>query len=346
MGLSLLGEVGLLVRCPICRELLDAPVVLKCCHMFCSLCIRTALVSKCECPVCRDGKETNVVASVPVLDQVIGVLRKIPNVDDVLVEIVKRSSLKRARMGDDEDMGFSSQRATCFDCKLQVRDLKTHLPQCLAKGESERERFAQEHKDMKVPEKRRLAKLSYDTMSLKDLKNICERLLIGGKGSKKQLEWRHCKYVALFNANQDRSDPVSDERLRQLLTKAEAIQFAAKPAKIIKMEANWEKLMEQAKRTKVETMPVQDEVVNCIEEDEYMEEERKEERKESVTAKEMSGLRVENERFDLVEEAERFAEHVGEAAGRWVKEYSSTAGRFFFVDTVTLQGSFVAPGSE
>ena len=66
------------LRCPICKDLYDAPVVLHCGHTFCSLvspfvthrfksrtvvqCIRTVLPNKPECPICRmAAKETHLV---------------------------------------------------------------------------------------------------------------------------------------------------------------------------------------------------------------------------------------------------------------------------------------------
>ncbi|THV07989.1 hypothetical protein K435DRAFT_833278 [Dendrothele bispora CBS 962.96] len=41
------------LRCPICSEFFEGPVTLICGHCFCSLCIRTFLGTKQECPTCR-----------------------------------------------------------------------------------------------------------------------------------------------------------------------------------------------------------------------------------------------------------------------------------------------------
>ncbi|KAA1471369.1 hypothetical protein DENSPDRAFT_819534 [Dentipellis sp. KUC8613] len=52
-----LRELDSALRCKICSELYDAPVVLACGHCFCSLCTRTEILTKAECPTCR--KETS-----------------------------------------------------------------------------------------------------------------------------------------------------------------------------------------------------------------------------------------------------------------------------------------------
>ncbi|KAI0928009.1 hypothetical protein AcW1_005392 [Taiwanofungus camphoratus] len=43
------------LRCSICGELYEAPVTLNCGHCYCSLCIRSALSDKAECPICRQS---------------------------------------------------------------------------------------------------------------------------------------------------------------------------------------------------------------------------------------------------------------------------------------------------
>ncbi|KAF8509562.1 hypothetical protein JB92DRAFT_2945591 [Gautieria morchelliformis] len=50
------------LRCTICKDFYDGPVVLHCGHTFCSLCIRSILPNKRECPICRvTAKETHLV---------------------------------------------------------------------------------------------------------------------------------------------------------------------------------------------------------------------------------------------------------------------------------------------
>ncbi|KAJ2395288.1 E3 ubiquitin-protein ligase rad18, partial [Coemansia sp. RSA 2603] len=49
-----LRELDQLFRCPVCKEYLDAPmVVTNCGHTFCSLCVRRCLTQETKCPSCR-----------------------------------------------------------------------------------------------------------------------------------------------------------------------------------------------------------------------------------------------------------------------------------------------------
>ncbi|KAI7825829.1 hypothetical protein BX661DRAFT_184237 [Kickxella alabastrina] len=49
-----LRELEQLLRCPVCKEYLDTPmVVTNCGHTFCSLCVRRCLTQETKCPSCR-----------------------------------------------------------------------------------------------------------------------------------------------------------------------------------------------------------------------------------------------------------------------------------------------------
>lgn len=41
------------LRCHVCKDFYDSPVITSCCHTFCSLCIRRALNTDGKCPMCR-----------------------------------------------------------------------------------------------------------------------------------------------------------------------------------------------------------------------------------------------------------------------------------------------------
>ncbi|KAJ5873952.1 uncharacterized protein N7529_002382 [Penicillium soppii] len=51
--LSLLAPLESSLRCQVCKEFFDNPVITSCCHTFCSLCIRRCLSAEGKCPACR-----------------------------------------------------------------------------------------------------------------------------------------------------------------------------------------------------------------------------------------------------------------------------------------------------
>lgn len=51
--LSSLMEVEQSLRCHVCKDFFNSPMITSCCHTFCSLCIRRALNTDGKCPLCR-----------------------------------------------------------------------------------------------------------------------------------------------------------------------------------------------------------------------------------------------------------------------------------------------------
>lgn len=50
---SSLGPVEGALRCQICKDFFDTPMMTSCSHTFCSLCIRRCLTNDAKCPACR-----------------------------------------------------------------------------------------------------------------------------------------------------------------------------------------------------------------------------------------------------------------------------------------------------
>lgn len=65
-----LREIDSHLRCPICKELLRAAVVLQCSHNFCSECIRRHLDKESSCPACRVATSTSQMRRNIALDQI------------------------------------------------------------------------------------------------------------------------------------------------------------------------------------------------------------------------------------------------------------------------------------
>ena len=51
--LSQLGPVEQALRCQVCKDFFDTPMITSCSHTFCSLCIRRCLTTDSRCPACR-----------------------------------------------------------------------------------------------------------------------------------------------------------------------------------------------------------------------------------------------------------------------------------------------------
>ena len=50
---SPLGPVEQALRCQVCKDFFDTPMITSCSHTFCSLCIRRCLTTDGRCPACR-----------------------------------------------------------------------------------------------------------------------------------------------------------------------------------------------------------------------------------------------------------------------------------------------------
>ena len=48
-----LAPVETALRCQVCKDFFDTPMITSCSHTFCSLCIRRCLTSDGQCPICR-----------------------------------------------------------------------------------------------------------------------------------------------------------------------------------------------------------------------------------------------------------------------------------------------------
>lgn len=55
--LPLLNPLESALRCDICKDFYNSPVITNCFHTFCSVCIRRALRAESTCPVCRTTEQ-------------------------------------------------------------------------------------------------------------------------------------------------------------------------------------------------------------------------------------------------------------------------------------------------
>ena len=52
-----LRSVEVALRCQVCKDFYNTPMITTCCHTFCSLCIRRCLTSDGKCPSCRSSDQ-------------------------------------------------------------------------------------------------------------------------------------------------------------------------------------------------------------------------------------------------------------------------------------------------
>lgn len=55
--LALLAPLESSLRCQVCKDFFDTPVITSCSHTFCSLCIRRCLSTEGKCPTCRSSDQ-------------------------------------------------------------------------------------------------------------------------------------------------------------------------------------------------------------------------------------------------------------------------------------------------
>ena len=55
--LSLVAPLESSLRCQVCKDFYDNPVITSCSHTFCSLCIRRCLSTEGKCPACRSSDQ-------------------------------------------------------------------------------------------------------------------------------------------------------------------------------------------------------------------------------------------------------------------------------------------------
>jgi E3 ubiquitin-protein ligase RAD18 len=55
--LSLVSPLESSLRCQVCKDFFNNPVITSCSHTFCSLCIRRCLSTEGKCPVCRSSDQ-------------------------------------------------------------------------------------------------------------------------------------------------------------------------------------------------------------------------------------------------------------------------------------------------
>lgn len=76
-----LSEFDTILRCQVCKEMFDTPMITSCSHTFCSQCIRQCLSADGKCPTCRAQDQSSKLRKNGVVQNLVSVWLKIrPNV--------------------------------------------------------------------------------------------------------------------------------------------------------------------------------------------------------------------------------------------------------------------------
>ena len=68
---SQLGPVEATLRCQVCKDFFNTPMITSCSHTFCSLCIRRCLTTDGRCPSCRTQDQEIKLRANPIIQEIV-----------------------------------------------------------------------------------------------------------------------------------------------------------------------------------------------------------------------------------------------------------------------------------
>ena len=123
--LSYLAPVEQALRCQVCKDFFDTPMITSCSHTFCSLCIRRCLTTDGRCPVCRANDQEMKLRSNAIIQELVDVFQtarpvvlqlgqEVKATRDGLVQRAKKRKLEDTDIEDDEkvDKPYNGRRKT------------------------------------------------------------------------------------------------------------------------------------------------------------------------------------------------------------------------------------------
>ena len=123
--LSYLAPVEQALRCQVCKDFFDTPMITSCSHTFCSLCIRRCLTNDGRCPVCRANDQEMKLRSNAIIQELVDVFQtarpvvlqlgqEVKATRDGLVQRAKKRKLEDTDIEDDEkvDKPYNGRRKT------------------------------------------------------------------------------------------------------------------------------------------------------------------------------------------------------------------------------------------
>ncbi|AET38212.1 E3 ubiquitin-protein ligase RAD18 Ecym_2490 [Eremothecium cymbalariae DBVPG len=121
-----IADIDSLLRCHICKEFLQTPVLGHCGHTFCSLCIRTYLNKEARCPLCLVELRQNMLQKEFLLGEIVASYsrirgRMLENLDNRHAkrpaQQVAKSSASKIEIISDDDIQILDSGQSSFDMK-------------------------------------------------------------------------------------------------------------------------------------------------------------------------------------------------------------------------------------
>ncbi|KAJ6021119.1 hypothetical protein N7540_006623 [Penicillium herquei] len=96
--LQLLAPLECALRCQVCKDFFDTPMITSCSHTFCSLCIRRSLSADNRCPVCREGDQVLKLRRNWAVSELLDAFK---TARPAVLELAKKEQARMARGEDD-----------------------------------------------------------------------------------------------------------------------------------------------------------------------------------------------------------------------------------------------------
>ncbi|EMR08765.1 DNA repair protein rad18 [Pneumocystis murina B123] len=260
---SMLPEMAVLeevLRCRICRDLMQTPLITGCCHTFCSLCIRRCLSQKQQCPLCRQPEQENRLRRNTSIEEVIEIFERIrPG----LMALANPLSNTEIKLSNTDSIPTIVKCPVCYQ-SVDYDKIHMHLDICL--NQKSNTSLQTEISPKTIPHAySRLPKLNYALLSESKLRSELKSLGLKISGDKAMLQRRHTEWINLWNANIDSKTPVSKRILLEKLDAWDQMQLKTTTMKNISdkdwiqtYKTDFENLIEnarQSKKRKADTSP-------------------------------------------------------------------------------------------
>ncbi|KAJ5166031.1 hypothetical protein N7492_006327 [Penicillium capsulatum] len=124
--LSLLAPLESSLRCQVCKDWFDNPVITSCSHTFCSLCIRRCLSTEGKCPTCRSSDQELKLRRNWAVQEFVETFQ---NARTSVLELARKEAARRVRAESQPEEPSSKKRKVAHDEPPQPPHLSDSSPQ-------------------------------------------------------------------------------------------------------------------------------------------------------------------------------------------------------------------------